>query len=213
MFLQEENNRMFSIYKNLLLESPDTILVDGEQYAYYEDIGNYTGFMNTDGKFAMTNTVKGHANFRQHLKDDRLEEMNVIHNFDSDEEMLRVISGHRAGEKFRLWPRFKIFSVWYTEFDPDYKAAIDNILAAIPGGKSYKFDPYNYDDNDVYLSYKEFVNSEMTDEKREKLAEIEREKRETERKMADYVLGNKPRSIDYDDVLPRKQNFYRRDGD
>jgi hypothetical protein len=208
MFLQEENNRMFSIYKNLLLENPDTVYYDGEYHSYTDDIGNYTGFMNDKGQYAMTKMVDGHENFRSYLKSGNIKKLKVAHNLGSDEEVKRAFA--LGGYQFRLWPKFQIFSIWDETIDPSYKQAVDAILGNIPGGQGYVFDNNMLANDSDYLEYDEFIKDELSDEEQNKVRQAAMDKESRKRMLADYELGNKPRRRSADDDRP---NFYRRSGD
>lgn len=208
MLFSEENNQLFSIYRNLLLENPDTVYYDGEYHSYDDDIGNYTGYMNDRGQYAMTKMVDGHENFRSYLKSGNIKKLKVVHNLGSDEEVKRAFA--LGGYQFRLWPKFQIFSVWDTTLDPSYKQAVDAILANIPGGAGYVFDNNVYGQDSDYLKYDEFIKDELSDEEKDKVRQAAMDKESRKRMLADYELGNKPRRRSADDDRP---NFYRRDGD
>ncbi len=198
---------MVSIYKDLLLENPDTVYYDGNYYSYTDDIGNYTGFMNDKGQYAMTKMVDGHGNFQSYLKRGDIKKLKVAHNLGSDEDVKREFA--IGGYQFRLWPKFQIFSIWDETLDPSYNKAVDAILAGIPGGQGYVFDNNMLANDSNYLPYDEFIKNELSPDEKNAMNQKELRKLGDKRALADYELGNKPRRSMDDD----RPNFYRRDGD
>ena len=58
-----------ALYESVLIkESPDNITIDGKYYEYdNKDLGNYTGIMNGEGNFVMSNNIVGHGNLLYEL--------------------------------------------------------------------------------------------------------------------------------------------------
>jgi hypothetical protein len=208
MLFSEENNELFTIYKSLILENPDTLYYDGEHHSYDDDIGNYTGFMNDKGEYAMTKMVDGHENFRSYLKSGNIKKLKVAHNLGSDEELKRAFG--LGGYQFRLWPKFQVFSIWDKTLDPSYKKAVDAILGSVVGGAGYVFDNNVYGQDSDYLDYDEFIKDELSDDEKDDVRQAAMDKENRKRLLADYQLGNTPRRRSVDDDRP---SFYRRGGD
>jgi len=214
MLFSEENRFINKLYSDILLENPDTLTI-GEKYYNYDNqsLGNITGVMRSDGKFVMTKSLQGHYYLVGAMSDKSLDKINdLIHNFSSVDEI--YVPSTKKWEKFRLWPKFKVFSFWLRHYNPEYKEATDAVLAAIGDtNHTYKFDLNLYDDK--FITYDELMNRPLSDEEKAEIAADERRKAEDQRRLADAMLGNNRRqSIDYDDILPqRKPAWMSRDGD
>lgn len=213
MLFSEENKFIYKLYSDLLVENPDTISIGDDYYSYdNRSMGNITGVMTEDGKFVMTKSLHGHYYLLDAIRGQTLEEVHdIIHNFSSLKE---IYKNHHRWEKFRLWPKFKVFSFWFSIFQPKFKPAVDEVLKAIGDSHhAYRFDLNKYDDN--FVSYDELMTEELSDEQKAEIAEGERRKAEDERRLADAMLGNKPkrRSIDLDIMPERTPAWKRRDGD
>jgi hypothetical protein len=218
MLISEENNLLYHLYNiNIIKENPDTLTVGDKYYSYdNQDLGNYTGLMYPNGKFVMSKKIIGHSNLLYYISAHKLDEVSDLkHNCNSIDDIYGIGSGET---KFRLWPKFKIFSTWDNNFKPEYRLAIDAILDTIQDyDHAYKFDPNLYD-GEEFKSYDEYVKDELGEDE---LAAIEQEaktKAQNDRLMADIMAGNKPkkRSIDSDSHYTAPQRipaWQRRDGD
>jgi hypothetical protein len=220
MLLSEENNFLYNLYNTRIIkENPDTLTLGDNYYSYdNSDLGNYTGLMYMNGKFLMSKQIIGHGRLLSYITNNNLEDVpDLIHNFDSFDDIYNL--GYSGQTKFRLWPKFKIFSTWDRNFRPEYKPAIDAILDRIKDyNHEYKFDPNLYSGKeDEFKSYDEFVKDELGEDELSAIDQEAREKAKNARLMADMMAGNKPRtrSIDLDSSMPppRVPAWQRRDGD
>lgn len=203
MILSEENNLLYNLYNtHLIKENPDTLTLGDRYYSYDNpDLGNYTGLMYPNGKFLMSKKIMGHSNLKSFIYDRSLDEIpDLIHNFDSIDDIYKI--GNSGQAKFRLWPKFKIFSLWDRNFKPEYKPAVDAILDSMNDyNNEYKFDPNLYSGSeDEFKSYDEFIKEELGEDEVSAIEQEARTKIENERLMADVMAGIKPRnrSIDAD---------------
>jgi hypothetical protein len=216
MLFSEENRFIHKLYSDVLLENPDTLTI-GDDYYSYDDasMGNITGVMNNSGKFVMSQSLIGHYNLLEAISFKKLDEVNDLkHNFSSFDEIYAM--SRYNWQKFRIWPKFKVFSLWMRHLRPEYKPAIDNILSALgDANHQYKFDLNLYDDK--FVTYDELMNRPLSDEEKAEMEADARRKAEDQRKLADAMLGNdRKRSIDLDifDNAPQKvPAWQRRDGD
>lgn len=207
-----------ALYESVLVkESPDNITI-GDKYYEYDNrsLGNYTGVMNAQGKFAMSKHIIGHYAFVSELRDiikgDSPFE-SIITNFDSADEL--ASSGIVSDPvKFRIWPKFKVFNTW-AKYKPEYKDAIDAAISATGSEPSeYRFDPPEGSGHESnFKTYDEYIKVELSDEEKAAVEEAEREKQRAEAEFGRYMAGGAKKPIDYSMEPRQRPGFYSRSGD
>ena len=204
-----------ALYESVLIkESPDNITIDGNYYEYdNKDLGNYTGIMNGEGNFVMSNNIVGHGNLLYALRSREVMFDDLITNFDNEDKLhSSVIISHPI--KFRIWPKFKVFNTW-DNYKPKFKDAIDAAISAAGSDPSeYRFDPNDgggYEAN--FKTYDEYVKVELTDEEKEAVEEAERRKQRDAEALGRYMAGGAKKQIDYSMEPKQRPTFYSRSGD
>lgn len=204
------SDKIFNIYKRTVLkESPDNIQIGQNNYNYDDPrLGNYTGFLTTDGEFAMSREAKGHSELIRIAKAGA----KLIHNMASDEAAAEMIRRNRWKE-FRIWPKFDVFSMW-VDYSPRYApAAIDAIKAINKNPEGFIFDIGRqgaFSDIENGMKYEEFVGGQMTDEIAQRETDQEIKRAQNQKMLGDYKLGNLPQKTSSRDT----NSFnYRREGD
>lgn len=204
-----------ALYESILMqESPGTVLI-GDRYYSAEDktLGNYTGILNVNGKFVMSRDTIGHEDLLRRLYNDlHVTFENIITNFNNKDELLS--SGILYNPvKFRIWPKFKIFSTW-DEYKPQFKDAIDAAISAAGSNSiEYIFDPPGGYGEKNYKTYDEYMKVDLTDEEKKAAKEAERRKQSDVLALGKYMAGMSKKPIDYSMEPKQRPTFYSRSGD
>lgn len=182
-----------NLYSQIIKESPDSINIRGDELQYDSE-PNYTGFLNSDGKFVISLNVEGHDELssvilRDYFYIEGLKKVKnkipVKTNCNSEAEMKSLVRYASSYDAFRIWNSYDIISFWSKPSKEIFDAAINAIKALGDDPMKYTYDCASEDDFEL-LTYDEFKNASMGSgdefsDKKQKLAQ-------DKRAFADYML-------------------------
>lgn len=182
-----------NLYFQIIKESPDSIDIRGEEIQYNSE-PNYTGFLNSEGKFVISYHVSGHDELssvilRDYFYIEGLKKVKnkipVKTNCNSEAEMKSLVRYASSYDAFRIWNTYDIISFWSKPSKEIFEGAINAIKALGDDPKKYTYDCASEDDFEE-LTYDEFKNASMGSgnefsNKKQKLTQ-------DKRAFADYML-------------------------
>lgn len=182
-----------NLYSQIIKESPDSINIRGDEL-HYDSEPNYTGFLNSNGKFVISLNVKGHDELNDVILRDYFyiegfkkvkNKIPVKTNCNSEAELKSLVRYASDYDSFRIWNTYDIISFWSKPSKEIFDAAINAIKALGDDPTKYKYDCASEDDFEL-LTYDEFKNASMGsgDDFSDKKRKLEQDKRI----FADYML-------------------------
>jgi hypothetical protein len=189
-----------------LLESPDHVDVNGQVYNYDDlSLGNYTGILCDEGKFAISKNIVGHGLLIDALRKRELD--NIITNIESN-EFIKTIIKNGAYDEVRIWPKIKYYSFWLQTPTSFYTTSIENSLSAInESPDKYIFDFYS----EVTLSFDQLKKLKLTKLDEDRIETAKRAKVENNELMALMKFNKKENTYGMEMEQPsfyaQKQRF------
>lgn len=185
-----------NLYSQIIKESPDNINIRGEELNYSSE-SNYTGFLNSNGKFVISLDSEGHQNLRDSILGDYFyiegfkkvkNKIPVKTNCNSEAELKSLVRNATDYDSFRIWHNYDIISFWSKPSKEIFEGAINAIKSIGDNPLKYTYDCASEDGFDQ-LSYQEFEteSSESGSDFSEKQKKLAQDKK----LMADYMLRRK----------------------
>ena len=182
-----------NLYSQIIKESPDSINIRGDELKYDLE-PNYTGFLNSDGKFVISLNVGGHDELssvilRDYFYIEGLKKVKnkipIKTNCNSEAEMKSLVRYATNYDSFRIWYRYDIISFWSKPSKEIFDGAINAIKAMGDDPTKYTYDCASDDDLEK-MTYDEFKNasSGSGDDFSNKKQQLAQDKR----MMTDYML-------------------------
>ena len=191
--MSDYKSDIIQLYTEILKESPDTITVGGREVSY-EEMPNYTGFVNSMGKFVMSAEAVNHHDFRRDIATDNFYidgykkvrgKKAVKTNCSSVSEVKSLVRSATDYDSFRIWLSEDVISFWTKPAKEIFEGAINAISSLGDDPESYMYD-CDVDGDFGMLNFDEFKNESMGggEELSSKKAKLSQDKR----LMADYLL-------------------------
>jgi hypothetical protein len=185
---------IIDLYTQILKESPDSISVRGDRISY-DEVENYTGYLNSAGKFVMSAHTSDHGDFRQEIArgqfyDDRYKKVRgkipIKTNCSSEAEVRSLVSNSTDYDAFRIWLSEDAISFWSKASEDIFNGAINAIESLGDDPEKYLFNPMD-DDGGAMLSFEEFKQESIGSDMSEERQRSKKDKRE----FANYLLRRK----------------------
>lgn len=182
-----------NLYSQIIKESPDSIYIRGEEIQYDSE-PNYTGFLNSNGKFVISSSAGGHEDLRGVILRDYFyiegikkvrNKIPIKTNCDSEAELKSLVRNATDYDSFRIWNAYDIISFWSKPAKEIFEGAVNAIKALGENPMKYTYDCAS-DDGFDELTYDEFKTASLgsSDEFSDKKQKLTQDKR----MFADYML-------------------------
>lgn len=196
MLIRNPYTEIGNIYSGILNESPDSIYINGRALGYAEEF-NFTGYLNSSGRFVISSSVESHEQLRNTIMADyfyieglkkKKNKIPLKTNCNSEAELKALVRNATDYDSFRIWSSHDIISFWSKPANEIFHGVINALKALGEDPKKYTYD-FSSDDEFDYLTYAEFKSEclKSGDEFSSNQIKLSQDKRA----WADYTLRRK----------------------